>query len=68
MVLGSFSLTVETYIPNGEFALEDYQRLCSASRDEERGQKELVDSTKNRKTNWWGCDLESLPESGLLLP
>lgn len=40
---------METYIPKGEFALEDYQWLCSASRYEERGQKELVESTKNQK-------------------
>lgn len=49
MALASFPLTVETYIPKGKFALEDYQWLCSASRYEERGQKELVESMKNQK-------------------
>lgn len=49
MALDSFPLTVKTYIPKGEFALEDYQWLCSASRYEEREGKELVKSTKNQK-------------------
>lgn len=41
--------TMETYISKGEFALEDYQWLCCASRDKEKKEhmkKQLPASTR----------------------